>query len=91
VGYFQCHLFCKSMMCFVAMLCVMCVLMVLVHLIISYSMTLTYFVASYITQSSMFNGASAFNQNLCNWEVKSGAYVYSFCTGAISCGGCSWY
>jgi surface protein len=71
VGYFQCHSFGKTMMCFVAMFCMMCVLMVLVHLIISYYMTLIYFVVLYITQSSMFRGASAFNGNITAWDTSS--------------------
>jgi surface protein len=77
VGYFQCRLFCKSVMCFVAMLCMMCILMVLVHLIISYTMTLIYFVVLYITQSSMFSGASAFNRDISAWDTSNAAYFVS--------------
>jgi hypothetical protein len=37
----------------------------------------------------MFYGAYAFDQDLCNWEMKSDAVMYDFCTGAVSCGGCT--
>jgi hypothetical protein len=39
----------------------------------------------------MFEYASSFNQNLCSWQVRSGAFITSFCTNGASCGGCSWY
>jgi surface protein len=71
MGYFKCHNFRKSMMCFVAMLCVMCVLMVLKHVICGYFMTLIYFVASFITKNQMFSGASAFNGDISAWDTSS--------------------
>jgi hypothetical protein len=36
----------------------------------------------------MFVDASAFDQNLCNWEMKSDAVMDDFCTGAVSCRDC---
>jgi surface protein len=71
VGYFQCHYIGKTMISFVTMFCLMCVLTVLVHSIISYSIILIYFVISYIIQSGMFRGASAFNGNITAWDTSS--------------------
>jgi hypothetical protein len=36
----------------------------------------------------MFAYASSFNQDLCNWQMKSDATKDNFCTGAVSCGYC---
>jgi len=39
---------------------------------------------------AMFNKASLFNQDLCDWDIDDSAYTtYTFCSGAISCGACS--
>jgi hypothetical protein len=39
----------------------------------------------------MFDYASAFNQDLCDWNVDSVTDVLNFCSHGASCGGCSWY
>jgi surface protein len=40
-------------------------------------MILIYLVASYKTQWAMFGGASAFNQDLSNWNISSGTIFVS--------------
>jgi surface protein len=85
MGYFQCHFICKSMTLFIDMLCMMCILKGLVHLICYYSMTLTYFVASYITQNDMFTEASSFNGDISGWDTSKVTGFVSQCRDLLVC------
>jgi surface protein len=57
----------------------------MIHLICCYSMILIYFVASYITQENMFNEASAFNQDLSNWDTSKVTNFVSQCRELLIC------